>query len=168
MNIILCINNSMTSTKASRGLYVCQRGLWLYLASRVFHYETETGRAAPDVLLFVLLCDLDVPAVRLQLVSRHLTQDLLIHREKHLQPALLDVIIPDTTHTHTQLERHSWLKSITLSCISDVRVYNHTTHKNDSRIHNTNSTYNTDKKYPCTIIWGDHTQNKEGKHFKKE
>ncbi len=87
-------------------------------------------RPRPDVLLFVLLRDLDVPAVRLQLVSRHLTQDLLIHREKHLQPAVLDVIIPDT-----QLERHC----VTRSCISDARF--RITH---TRNHNTVQTQSSE------------------------
>lgn len=48
----------------------------------------------PDVFLFVLLSDQYVASVRLQLVSSNLPQDLLVHREVHLQTTLLQVVIP--------------------------------------------------------------------------
>ena len=48
----------------------------------------------PDVLLLVLLRHLELSSVWLQLMGGDFPQDLFVHGEEHLQPALLDVVIP--------------------------------------------------------------------------
>lgn len=52
-------------------------------------------RALPDVLLLVLLGDQQVGAVGLEIVGGDLAQDLHVHREVHLQAAVLDVVVPE-------------------------------------------------------------------------
>lgn len=48
----------------------------------------------PDILLFVLLGDQHVGAVGLEVMGGDLPQDLHVHREVHLQAAVLDVVVP--------------------------------------------------------------------------
>lgn len=52
----------------------------------------------PDVLLLVLLSDLDVSSSWFQLMGGDFPQDLFVNGEEHLQPALLDVVIPEEQH----------------------------------------------------------------------
>lgn len=56
----------------------------------------------PDVLLLVLLSDLDVSSSWFQLMSGDFSQNLFVHREEHLQTALLDVVIPEEEHRRQQ------------------------------------------------------------------
>lgn len=51
-------------------------------------------RGLPDVLLLVLLGDQHVGAVGLEVMGGDLPQDLHVHREVHLQAAVLDVVVP--------------------------------------------------------------------------
>lgn len=51
-------------------------------------------RPLPDVLLLVLLGDQHVGAVGLEVMGGDLPQDLHVHREVHLQAAVLDVVVP--------------------------------------------------------------------------
>lgn len=48
-----------------------------------------------DILLLVLLCDQDVGSVWFEVVGRDFAQNLHVDGEVHLQPALLDVVVPD-------------------------------------------------------------------------
>lgn len=63
-------------------------------------------RALPDVLLLVLLGDQLVGAIGLEVMGGDLAQDLHVHREVHLQAAVLDVVVPkgDVQKKKTQHE----------------------------------------------------------------
>lgn len=95
-----CVGKFASCFKRKEFYVYCQnvpdslKQLDIWLASMFRSSTIRLLMLIPDILLLIFLSYKNVSTVWLQLMSCDLAQDLLIHWEIHLQPTLLQIVLP--------------------------------------------------------------------------